>query len=164
HLPGDPTGGRAVTALLLKPRVFPNDVYRVQLEVNAGRLGPDVQAVIPYNELANLNQNIGQRPQVLRLFAYLAVGLPGATHVLPMDNALLERRRDLAVLRALGAARRRVFALILLETGLLGLLGVLAGAALGHLAAWLISERIRDASSLQVILGFSAQEAPLLLL
>jgi putative ABC transport system permease protein len=44
-----------------------------------------------------------------------------------------ERRRDLAVLRAVGASRRQVVALVVTEAGLLGLAGVTLGMATGGL-------------------------------
>jgi putative ABC transport system permease protein len=44
-----------------------------------------------------------------------------------------ERRRDLAVLRAVGASRRQVVALVVTEAGLLGLAGVTLGTAAGVL-------------------------------
>jgi len=67
---GDPTGPNAVTAILVKPKVFPNDLYRVQNQINSGRLTREAQAVIPYNELYNLNQLVGQGQQILSFGLY----------------------------------------------------------------------------------------------
>ena len=160
---GDPTGPNAVTAILVKPKVFPNDLYRVQNQINSGRLTREAQAVIPYNELYNLNQLVGQGQQILSFVAYIAITMAGATVFLSLYGAIIERRRDLAVLRALGAGQPRVFRIVLIEAGLVAGLGVVFGAGLGHLAAWLISLAIRDANAIQVILGFPAQEPFLLL-
>jgi putative ABC transport system permease protein len=160
---GDPTGPQAVTAILVKPRTFPNDLYRIQQQINSGRLTRDAQAVIPYNELYNLNQMVGQGQQILSFVAYLAIAMAGATVFLSLYGAIVERRRDLAVLRALGAGRRRVFSLVLVESGLVAGLGVILGAGLGHLTAWLISNAIRDANAIQIILGFPVEEPFLLL-
>lgn len=155
---GDPTGPTAVTAILVKPRVFPNDIYRIQQQINSGRLTREAQAVIPYNELANLNQLVGQGQQLLSFVAYLAVAMAGATVFLSLYGSIVERRRDLAVLRALGARRPQVFWLVVLESGLVAGLGVALGAGLGHLVAWIVSLIIRDANAIQVILGFPEQE------
>ncbi len=149
---------KAVTAILVKPRTFPNDVYRLQQGINSGRLAADAQAVIPYNELAKLNTQVGQGQQILSFVAYLAIGMAGATVFLSLYGSIVERRRDLAVLRAMGAGRGTVFRLVLLESGLVAGLGIIVGAGLGHLTAWLIANAIRDANSIQVILRFSAQE------
>jgi putative ABC transport system permease protein len=96
------------------------------------------------------------------MVAYIAIGIAGVTIFLSLYGAIVERRRDLAVLRALGAGRKRILQLVLLEAGFISGLGVLGGMGLGHLTAWLISLAIRDANSIQIILGFPAQE-PLLL-
>lgn len=162
-LSGDPTGAKAVTVILVKPRTFPNDIYRIQQQINSGRLTREAQAVIPYQELYQLNQLIGQGQQILSVVAYISLVIAAATIFLSLYGAIVERRRDLAVLRALGASRSRVFLLVILESGLITLLGALAGLGLGHLTAWLISNAIRDASAIQVILAFSGYE-PLLVI
>ncbi len=160
---GDPTGPKAVTAILVKPKTFPNDLYRIQQQINSGRLSRDAQAVIPYNELYNLNQLVGQGQQILSFVAYIAIAMAGATVFLSLYGAIVERRRDLAVLRALGAGRQRVFRLVLLESGLVAGLGVLFGALLGHLTAWIISNVIRNANAIQIIIGIPGEEPVLLL-
>ena len=50
--------------------------------------------------------------------------------------AIRERTREIGTLRAIGMQRRKVLWLFLLEAGLLGLLGTLAGAAGAWLVAW----------------------------
>jgi putative ABC transport system permease protein len=59
----------------------------------------------------------------------LIVGIMGITTAL--YTAVLERRRETSVLRALGALRRQIQKIILLESGLLGLLGVVVGTLCG---------------------------------
>jgi putative ABC transport system permease protein len=49
--------------------------------------------------------------------------------------AIRERTREIGTLRAIGMQRRKVLWLFVLEAGLLGLLGTVAGAALGALVA-----------------------------
>jgi putative ABC transport system permease protein len=56
-------------------------------------------------------------------------------------NTLHGRRREIAVLRALGARPRDVFAVILLEALLLCLLGGLLGLLLGHGAIVVLAPR-----------------------
>lgn len=50
-------------------------------------------------------------------------------------NAVSARRREIAILRALGATRTRILLLVSLEAGWIGLLGGLTGLVLGHLLA-----------------------------
>lgn len=51
-----------------------------------------------------------------------------------MSMAVLERTREIGVLRVVGARRRDVFALFLVEAGLLGL----AGGAVGDAVGWAV--------------------------
>jgi putative ABC transport system permease protein len=146
---------RAVTAIAVKGRRFPFDVYRVQQAINAGRLSRDAQAVVAYSELHELNGQIGQAGQALTAVAMVAIGLAGATVFLSLYGAIAERRRVLAVLRALGAGPRRVFALVLIESGLLCALGVVFGTTAGYLGAWLAGQVVYDARAIQVVVGFS---------
>jgi len=50
-------------------------------------------------------------------------------------NSVAARRREIAILRALGATRARVLALICIEAGVIGLFGGLLGLVVGHLMA-----------------------------
>jgi putative ABC transport system permease protein len=59
----------------------------------------------------------------------IAVGLMGIATAL--YTSVLERRREISVLRALGAFRQQIRKIILLESGLLGLLGVGVGTVCG---------------------------------
>ncbi|MGH8056245.1 MAG: ABC transporter permease, partial [Candidatus Entotheonellia bacterium] len=59
----------------------------------------------------------------------MAVGIMGI--VTALYTSVLERQRELSVLRALGAQRRQVRKIVLLESGLLGLLGVSVGTVCG---------------------------------
>src|ERR1051325_3995225 len=47
-------------------------------------------------------------------------------------NSVSARRREIAILRALGATRRRILTLICLEAVLVGLLGSVLGVLAGH--------------------------------
>jgi putative ABC transport system permease protein len=57
-----------------------------------------------------------------------------------LSASVLERRRDFALMKALGGTERQMMALFLLETVAIALAGVVAGWLVGSLAAWAISE------------------------
>ena len=48
-----------------------------------------------------------------------------------MMTAIYERRREIGILQAIGAKRRTIFSLFLLESGLYGLLGGVIGLVIG---------------------------------
>jgi len=95
--------------------------------------GEPLSAVLPAVALDQLWGLVAPVERVLRLLALL-VFLASA---LGMAAALLagmeSRRRELAVLRAVGAAPRHLLALVLLEGGLITLAGIAAGVALAGL-------------------------------
>ncbi|MEZ4252110.1 MAG: FtsX-like permease family protein [Polyangiales bacterium] len=57
-----------------------------------------------------------------------------------------ERRREVAILRAIGARRRTVFGAIVGEATLLTILGALGGLVLGHVLVWAAAGRVEEAA------------------
>ncbi len=116
----------AITAFLvgLKTKAA---VLRYQRDVNTYPREA-LFAVIPGVALAQLWEVVGAAETALRAIAafVVAAGLMGMmTAIL---SSLNERRREIAVLRAVGARARDVFALLSLEAGLLAGAGAVLGA------------------------------------
>jgi putative ABC transport system permease protein len=113
-------GLRDRTALLTMQRAL-NDYEREPL-----------QAIIPGVALKQLWDLIGIADRALLLIAGFVVfaGLLGMLTAILVS--LNERRREMAILRSVGALPRHVFALLVSEAGLLALAGVLAGVGLTH--------------------------------
>ena len=72
---------------------------------------------------------------VLRAISYLATFIAAIGIVVGTYNAVAARGREIAILRALGATRRRILVLVCAETGTIGVVGGCAGVVLGHLLA-----------------------------
>ncbi|NBQ91578.1 MAG: ABC transporter permease [Betaproteobacteria bacterium] len=127
-VPGMDLTPRTVTAALvgLKSRAA---VFAMQRRVNAFEAEP-LMAVLPGVTLDELWGTVAQAERALSLMSVLVglVSLAGLMAV--VMTALEQRRRELAVLRSVGAGPRRVFGLLLME----GLLVSLSGAAVGVLA------------------------------
>ncbi len=66
----------------------------------------------------------------------IALAVAGLMIAVVMSMAVLERRREIGVWRAVGARRRDVFVLFLVEATIIGLLG----GAFGDLAGWLLGQ------------------------
>ncbi|MCG8589295.1 MAG: ABC transporter permease, partial [Proteobacteria bacterium] len=77
--------------------------------------------------MADLFAKLGWATRVLTLVAYIVVLVASASIVASITNTMNERRRELAILRALGARRRTVAAAIVLEAGTIGALGASLG-------------------------------------
>jgi len=73
--------------------------------------------------------------------AVLLIALTVAVSVLAtLSASVLERRRDFALMKALGGSEGQLMGLFLVETLLLAAGGVVAGYCVGSAAAWVISE------------------------
>lgn len=119
---------KEITAMLvgLKNRA---DVFRLQRHINDYR-GEPLLAVLPGVALDELWQTLAMVERTLFALSALVVlvGLAGLTATLLAG--LNERRRELAILRALGASPPAIFLMLTLEGLMVTTLGILAGAAL----------------------------------
>lgn len=106
-------------------------VFMMQRALNEYRQEP-LLAIIPGVALQQLWELVGVADTALMIVAAFVVlaGLLGMlTAIL---TSLNERRREMAILRSVGARPGHVFALMVLESGLLALAGVLVGVALAY--------------------------------
>jgi putative ABC transport system permease protein len=120
----------SITAFLvgMNSRVM---TFTMQRAINDYRQEP-LLAIIPGVALTQLWELVGIADRALMIIAAFVVlaGLLGMlTAIL---TSLNERRREMAILRSVGARPRHVFALLILEAGVLALLGVLTGVALTY--------------------------------
>jgi len=135
-----------VFAVYLSPSAQPSEVR--------GRLLARLAAVIP-GEVAVI-RNADLKAEILAIFdrtfrlTYVLELIAVAIALLGIVNTLLtsvlERRREIATLRALGASRRQIGQLIVWESGYLGLLGGLLGVLGGGLLSLLLVKVINRQS------------------
>jgi putative ABC transport system permease protein len=121
---------RSITAALvgLKSRAA---VFSVQREVAAYR-GEPLLAILPGVALDELWDVVGLGERGLQAMSALVAVVSLAGLVAVILAGLNERRRELAILRAVGAGPRQVLALLAAE----GMLVTACGVALGALAGW----------------------------
>lgn len=124
-----PESQREVTAILVRTT---NPIVAMDLR-RAINKGNEAQAVLPAVEINQLLESIvGNIRLLLLALAVLTVIVAGIGIMVSIYNSMSDRRRDIAVMRALGARRATVLNVILLESMLLSLGGGLAGWLLGH--------------------------------
>jgi putative ABC transport system permease protein len=101
---------------------------------------PNLQTASPAVETAHLTTLLGTGAEVLRAFGVGLLALSAVGFFVALYAAVSQRRRELALLRALGARPSLLFNLVALEGLALGLTGGIVGIALGHagaaMAAW----------------------------
>lgn len=105
------------------------ETLRLQREINQFK-GEPLTAVIPGVTLAELWKTLGAVEGGLRLVGALTivVGLIGM--LVALYSSLEARRREMAVLRAVGARPSMIVSLLVLESGLLTLVGCALGVGL----------------------------------
>jgi putative ABC transport system permease protein len=142
---------KEITAFMLglKSRIA---TFRVQRQINQYIEEP-LLAIVPGATLSELWQIIGVFETVLLAISTLVLvaGLIGMlTTIL---STLNERRREMAILRALGAHPYHIVLLFMLETLLIVVLGALLGIAMLYLLIWMLNPLVTEwvGLSLQLI-------------
>ena len=114
-----------VSAVLLQLRA-PTAGFMLDTMIN--KQGNKMTFAYPLGAIiAELFGKISWFDQVLTLVAYLVALVAAASVLTSIYNSMSARRRDLAILRALGASRRTIFGAVLAEAACIGVLGAAAG-------------------------------------
>ncbi len=126
-----PAEQREVTSILVLCK-GPLEAQDLNFKINKGK-SRIAQAVAPAREVGLLmNSIVGPMRVVLLVLTVLVVIVAGISILVSIYNSMAERSHDIAVMRALGASRKAVMAIILVESILLSLGGGLIGILLGH--------------------------------
>ncbi|HUM68928.1 MAG TPA: FtsX-like permease family protein, partial [Chloroflexota bacterium] len=72
---------------------------------------------------------------IYNMFGVIAIALGGFIIFITFRTVVVERRRDIGMLRAIGASRKTVLGLILTESLVMGVIGTAVGIAFGYLMA-----------------------------
>lgn len=124
------TGDAGLSAVLVFPRGGAHKALLLgQLSKRSDLMVADVD-----QELRELRSLVGRIDQLLLLVAGLVVLVALLGILVALYNSMASRRREVAILRSLGARRVQVLTLLVGEAGLLGL----AGAVLGWLGGRLL--------------------------
>ncbi len=137
-----PLEKRDVTAVLVKPA---SGMFAVNME-RAINKSQRAQAASPIREITTMLDNfVKPISQALLAVTVLVCIVSGVSILVSIYNSMNERRRDIAVMRALGARRDVLMLIILLESLLISLigggLGWVAGHAIGVLASPIVEYR-----------------------
>ncbi len=131
---------REVTALLVRS----GGLWGAQL-MNVINEGIEAQAAAPVGEIHKLlEQLVGPLLKALVAITVITCVVAAMGILVGIYNSMNDRRRDIAVMRALGARRDAVTMIILLESLLIALIGSVAGWLLAHTAILLASPYIEE--------------------
>jgi putative ABC transport system permease protein len=137
------TDPQSVPAVIVTARTIV-DAYRLRSEYRKDQ----TLGVFPAEVLTRLFSTLGDVRSVLSAIAFATQGLVAAAVVLVSVVHLSQRRRQLAVLRALGAPRSAIFGLVWFEILALVASGVAVGVALGWGGAKVFASWLSGASGI----------------
>ena len=125
----------------------------IYMDKNSGVTAAQLEAelrpkIAPYGDyLIKSNQEL--RDQVFRIFDQtfsvtyilqtIGIIISALGIFLSLTILVTERRREISILRAIGASRGQIEALVLWEAGIIGLLGSFLGIIAGLALAWMLS-------------------------
>ncbi len=131
----------------------------IQLETPGMRLwlgdeinrNTEAMSAIPVSEMLRLYQRI-LKPlqQTLLAVALLIVITSTLTIVATLYQSTERRKKELAIMRALGAHSSEVFLIVLMEAFFLSLAGAATGIVLGHIATYIGAGMISDSTGLTI--------------
>ena len=130
------------------------DAYRLRARYRTA----SVMALFPAEVLVELYGTLGDARDLLSTIALVTQGLVVAAVLLAILAAQAHRRRQLGVLRALGASRTYVFTAVWLQATLLVACGGVAGLGLGWQAAAVLSHVLQVKTGVALAASLSAAE------
>jgi putative ABC transport system permease protein len=123
---------KPLTAVLVRPKRL-SDAPSLRREIN---VAADSQAVLPSGVLLTIFNVMTVAEDVMTIILAI-VGVIVLLYVLvSMYSATLERRREIATMRALGARRATILSIVLVESCALAAIGAVGGIVGGHIVAY----------------------------
>lgn len=119
----DPKSSGDISAVLIKLR---SQIAGQQLDVMYNKQGDRLTFVWPIAfVIAQLFGKIAWFDKILTLVAWLVALVATASVLASIYNSMNERRRDIAILRALGARSQTIFAAVILEAAAIAVIGMI---------------------------------------
>ena len=109
------------------------------------------QAVAPVSEIMKMmNQFVGPVTQAMLFITLITCFVAAAGVLVAIYNSMSDRRRDIAVMRALGARRDTVTMIIVMESLLIAVIGAVIGWVLAHVGLAAYGGQIEEQTGIRV--------------
>jgi len=128
------------------------------------RRDPSITVASPGAEMRTLMTMVSNVDQILLAMAGVVILASAIAIMLALYNSMEQRRRQIAILRVLGASQARIFLLIITEATIVGLLGCVTGLAISLGGARLVASTMHERLGLYISPSLPAREVVLLLL
>lgn len=138
---------REVTAVLIRTS-DPFSPIIIRNRVNEGNVA---QIVMPVMEVTSLFEVFVKPIQALFLVLTMLICLvSGISILVSIYNSMNDRKREIAVIRALGARRRTVMGIILSESIILSVGGGFLGWVGAHVLLWMASPAVEERTGVRI--------------
>ncbi|NBQ25160.1 MAG: ABC transporter permease, partial [Verrucomicrobia bacterium] len=135
----DPKTATDISAVLIKLNQ-PQAGFRMDMMIN--KQGDRLTMAWPVDQImAQLFTKIGWFDKVLTLVAYLVAVVAAGGILAGLYNTMEERRRDIAILRSLGARRRIIFGTVVMESSLIAFFGSILSLVI-HTAIFIVAAKM----------------------
>ncbi|GMW00850.1 MAG: hypothetical protein AMXMBFR84_19870 [Candidatus Hydrogenedentota bacterium] len=142
NLLGVPEDNQEVTSVLA---VLESPGLRFSIQQRLRRELGYLIVEVPVNVIKTLyDQLLGTARTILLYIGYLVVAISSISILIGLYMSILQRKRDLAVMRALGASSGDIVGSVIIEAFLVTLLGIGAGWLFGVGATWGLSQYLAD--------------------
>jgi putative ABC transport system permease protein len=115
-------------------------------------------AVFPSIEMRKLFEIIGNGDLVLRIISLLVIVVALIGVLVSLYNAMGARRKEFAILRALGASRQSIMIIVSLESAFIAFVGAALGIILAGIAVALLASRLQDFSGVTLNISVGINE------
>lgn len=157
-LPVD-AGRLALTAIIVDPKDHLG--ARLLRQDFASR---EAQVAWPADVIPKFLRQVGNAADALAVIAWLVLLVAAISITVAIYNTMNERRREIAIMRSLGARRVQILSIIVGEAATLSFVGALLGIAVCHAATWALRDLVEDQTGVWLDwLAFRPWEAWLLL-
>lgn len=138
---------KEVTAILVQTKTD-SLAFLMQSRINKA---PTFQAANPIEQIGKLLRDVvGNVRTMLVVMTSLIIVVSGVGIFVSIYNSMSDRKREIAVMRALGARRTTVFSIIIGESVLLCGVGGLAGLLIGHLLVFIAGPIVESRSDILI--------------
>ena len=102
-----------------------------------------LQVAQPRDQINTLFEIVGSIDQIFIAIAGVVMLSSGVAIMLALYNSMEQRRRQVAVLRVLGASKLRVFGLVITESAVIGIMGAAAGVIVALVGIHVVADIVR---------------------
>lgn len=151
---------REISALMVTPVSYPG-LMEVYQEINKDYRA---QAALPGAVMADLFSILGQSTDILRAISWIVLAMALIALAISLNWSAVNRTRDNAILRVLGAVRKDILSIVIIQGLVIAVSASILGLILGHLSAWGVARYIKTTTAIYSPANFVIEEIWLILI